>query len=79
MNNFGRKPSVFDFYQIREPDKSEFEGLAKLFVESFDKTFSKVFCDPTATRWSPVATGEIPPLRGPCYREKEAKIWVQST
>ena len=74
MNNFGRKPSVFDFYQIREPDKSEFEGLAKLFFESFDKTFSKVFCDPTATRWSPVATGEI--STRPLLVEKEAKIWV---
>jgi hypothetical protein len=40
-------------------DKSEFEGLAKPFFESFDKTFLKVFCDPTVIRWSPVATGEI--------------------
>ncbi|MBQ8388626.1 MAG: hypothetical protein IJX46_06855 [Clostridia bacterium] len=45
------------------------------FFESFDKTFSKVFCDPTATRWSP-AHGRNTPQRGPCFSEKEAKFWV---
>ena len=26
MNNFGRKPSVFNFIVFRQTDKSEFEG-----------------------------------------------------